>query len=139
DAVQLLVERVRRVRPGFSPHDEQTGLLRICRLVEGMPLALELAASWARSLDCATIAAEIERNLAFLSSALRNVPDRHRNMQAVFAHSWSLLAPDEQAVFPRLAVFRGGFRREAAEVVAGATLPVLTALADKSLLQWQAN
>jgi ATP/maltotriose-dependent transcriptional regulator MalT len=59
DAVQLFVERVRRVRPGFSAQEEQSHLLRICHLVEGMPLALELAAAWGRSLDCATIAAEI--------------------------------------------------------------------------------
>jgi predicted ATPase len=67
DAVQLFVERVRRVRPGFSAQAEQSHLLRICHLVEGMPLALELAAAWGRSLDCAAIAAEIERNLTFLT------------------------------------------------------------------------
>ncbi len=137
EAVQLLVERVRRVRPHLSPHDEQAGLLRICQLVEGMPLALELAASWARSLDCATIAAEIERNLAFLTSVLRNVPDRHRSIQAVLTHSWSLLADDERAVFERMAVFRGGFGHRAAEAVAGATVGVLAALVDQSLLQRQ--
>lgn len=139
DAVQLFVEQVRRVRLDFSPSDEQAGLLRICRLVEGMPLALELAAAWARSLDCAAIAAEIERNLTFLRSNLRNVPHRHRSMEAVFAHSWTLLTAEERTVFPQLAIFRGGFRREAAETVAGATLPLLTALVDKSLLRWQAN
>jgi predicted ATPase/DNA-binding CsgD family transcriptional regulator len=139
DAVQLFVERARRVRPGFSPQAEQRHLLRICQLVEGMPLALELAAAWARSLDCATIVAEIERNLTFLTSPLRNVADRHRSMQAVFIHSWALLAPAEQETFPRLALFRGGFRREAAAAVAGATLPLLTALVDKSLLRWEAN
>ena len=139
DAVQLFVERVRQVRPVFSPEDELDGLLRVCRLVEGMPLALELAAGWGRSLDCATIAAEIEGNLGFLTSSLRNMPQRHRSMQAVFAHSWTLLTPAEQAVFPQLAIFRGGFRREAAEAVTGATLSLLTSLVDKSLLRWQAN
>ena len=139
DAVRLLVERVRRVRPDFSAEAEQAELVRICRLVGGMPLALELAASWARVLDCAAIAAEIEQNLAFLASSLRNVPARHRSMEAVFAHSWSLLEPDEQAAFRQLAIFRGGFRRKAAEIVAGATLPVLTALVDKSLLWWEAS
>ncbi|MFO7537195.1 MAG: tetratricopeptide repeat protein [Chloroflexota bacterium] len=139
DAVQLFVERARRVRPGFSPQAEQPHLLRICQLVEGMPLALELAAAWARSLDCATIVTEIERNLTFLTSPLRNVADRHRSMQAVFTHSWSLLAPAEQETFPRLALFRGGFRREAATAVAGADLSLLTGLVDKSLLRWEAN
>lgn len=139
EAVQLFVERVERVRPGFPAAAEQAHVLRICRLVEGIPLALELAAAWGRSLDCAAIAAEIERNLTFLTSPLRNVADRHRSMQAVFTHSWALLTPAEQAVFQQLAVFRGGFRREAAEAVAGATLLQLTALVDKSLLRWEAN
>jgi predicted ATPase/DNA-binding CsgD family transcriptional regulator len=139
DAVQLFVERVRRVRPHFSPQNELDHLLHICRLVEGMPLALELAAAWGRSLDCATIAAEIERNLTFLTSSLRNVAQRHRSIQAVFTHSWTLLSPAEQEIFPRLALFRGGFRREAAESVAGANLSLLTALVDKSLLRWEAN
>jgi predicted ATPase len=139
DAVQLFVERVRRVRPHFSPQRELDHLLHVCRLVEGMPLALELAAAWGRSLDCATIAAEIERNLTFLTSSLRNVAHRHRSIQAVFAHSWTLLTPAEQEIFPRLALFRGGFRREAAETVAGANLSLLTALVDKSLLRWEAN
>jgi predicted ATPase/DNA-binding CsgD family transcriptional regulator len=139
DAVQLFVERVRRVRPGFSAQAEQSHLLRICHLVEGMPLALELAAAWGRSLDCAAIAAEIERNLTFLTARLRNLPDRHRSMQAVFTHSWALLTPAEQEMFQQLAVFRSGFLREAAEIVAGATLPLLTALVDKSLLRWEAN
>jgi predicted ATPase/DNA-binding CsgD family transcriptional regulator len=139
DAVKLLVERVRRVRPGFSPPAERDGLLRICRLVEGLPLALELAAAWARSLDCAAIAAEIQGGLTFLSSNLRNLPRRHRSMQAVFAHSWMQLQPEEQAAFSQLAVFRGGFRREAAEAVAGTSLALLTSLVDRSLLRWQAD
>jgi predicted ATPase/DNA-binding CsgD family transcriptional regulator len=139
EAVQLFVERMGRARPGFSAAAEQSHVLRICRLVEGAPLALELAAAWGRSLDCAAIAAEIERNLTFLTSPLRNVDDRHRSMQAVFAHSWALLTPAEQAVFQQLAVFRGGFRREAAAAAAGASLAQLTALVDKSLLRWEAN
>lgn len=139
DAVQLFIERVRRVRPGFSPQDEKVDVLRICKLVEGMPLALELAAAWARSLDFASIAEEIQHSLAFLSSPMRNVPERHYSMEAVFAHTWTLLGSDEREVFPNLAVFRGGFRRHAAEAVAGATLPLLTSLVDKSLLRWQTD
>lgn len=141
DAVQLFIERVRRVRPDFSPHPgEYAALYRICQLVEGNALALELAASWARSMDMAAIAAEIERNQTeFLISSLRNVPERHRSMWAVFMHSWSLLAPAEQDTFRQLSIFRGGFRREAADAVAGATLPLLTGLVDKSLLRWQAD
>ncbi len=136
DAVQLFERCARRVRPGFTLAEAQTDVVEICRLVEGTPLALELAASWAKTLTCADIAAEIRQNLDFLTTRLRNVPGRHQSMQAVFNHSWNLLSPEEQAVFKRLAVFRGAFRRQAAEQVAGASLASLTALVDKSLLRW---
>lgn len=135
-AVQLFVRCAQRVRPGFSLENEQAGVAEICRLVEGTPLAIELAASWAKTLTCADIAAEIRHNLDFLATRLRDVPGRHQSMQAVFNRSWELLSPTEQAVFKRLAVFRGAFRRLAAEQVAGASLITLTALVDKSLLRW---
>jgi predicted ATPase/DNA-binding NarL/FixJ family response regulator len=138
-AVQLFVSRAQRLRPDFSLADEREGVVRICRLVEGTPLALELAASWVKILNCAEIAAEIQRNLDFLTTRQRGVPSRHQSMKAVFNHSYTLLDPQEQAVFKRLAVFRGGFRRQAAEQVAGASLVTLSALVDKSLLRWEAN
>lgn len=138
-AVVLFVERAWRVRPDFSPRDEQAGLIRICQLVEGVPLAIELAAAWTKTLRCAAIAAEIQRNLDFLSTSLRDVPERHRSMLAVFNQTWQRLAAEERAVFQRLSVFRGGFRREAAEQVAGATLPILSLLLDKFLLRREAG
>jgi predicted ATPase/tetratricopeptide (TPR) repeat protein len=138
-AVQLFVERARRVRRDFSLDDELAGVIRICRLVEGMPLAIELAAAWTKSMPCQSIAVEIQRNLDFLSTSLRNVPDRQRNMRAVFDHSWQLLTDKERDVFKRLSVFRGSFGREAAERVASAPLPSLSALVDKSLLRSEAN
>lgn len=134
-AVQLFVERARRVRRDFSLADELAGVIRICQLVEGIPLALELAASWTKTLRCEVIAAEIQRNLDFLTTSLRNVPDRQRNMRAVFDHSWQGLSEEERSVFKRLAVFRGGFRLTAAERVARASLATLSALVDKSLLR----
>ncbi len=139
EAVQLLVERVRQVRPHFTPQDERAGIVRICQLVEGMPLALELAAAWARGMDCAAIAAEIQQSLFFLSSSLRNLPRRHQSMQAVFARSFERLEPAEREIFPQLAVFRGGFRRDAAQKIAGTDLSLLTRLVDNSLLRWQAD
>jgi predicted ATPase/DNA-binding CsgD family transcriptional regulator len=138
-AVQLFVQCARRVRPDFSLAQEQAGVVRICRLVEGLPLALELAASWVKSLDCAAIASEIERSLSFLATSVRNVPERHRSMHAVFDQTWRMLSEEERNVFQRLAVFRGGFRRRAAEAVAGASLPVLSTLVNKSLLRWEPN
>jgi predicted ATPase/DNA-binding CsgD family transcriptional regulator len=138
-AVQLFVERVRRLRPNFVLADEAASVRRICQLVEGMPLALELAATWAKSLTCDEIAAEIGRGLDFLASNVRNTPERHRSIGAVFQQSWQQLTAQEQTVFANLSVFRGGFRRAAAEQVAGATLVILSALVDKSLLRWESS
>jgi predicted ATPase/DNA-binding CsgD family transcriptional regulator len=139
EALRLFAERARQVRRDFSLAAERDGAVRICRLVEGLPLALELAAAWVTTLPCTAIADEIAHNLAFLMSGLRNVPARHRSVRAAFEGSWTLLADDERAVFRRLAPFMGGFTREAAEVVAGATLPVLSSLVDKSLVRREAD
>ena len=134
-AVQLFRERARRVRPDFSLEEERHEVVRICHLVEGLPLALELAASWTRTLACSEIAGEIERNLNFLSRPLRDVPERHRSMQAVFDQMWALLPEEERLVFQRLSVFRGGFPREAAQTVAGASLSILSTLVDKCMIR----
>lgn len=132
-AVLLFLEGARRARSGFSPSPEdQAAAARICRLVGGMPLAIELASSWVWVLPCGEIAEEIELSLAFLSAEGSAAPDRHKNLIAVFDHSWGFLAEAEQEALKRLSVFRGGFTREAAEAVAGATLATLTALVGKS-------
>ena len=138
-AVQLFADRARRVRPGFALADEYVDVVRICRLVEGMPLALELAATWTKTLRCERIAAEIEQNLGFLSTRLRDLPERHQSMRAVFERSWALLSHGEQAVFARLCVFHGGFDDQAAQQAAGASLVLLAGLVDKSLVRWQAG
>jgi predicted ATPase/DNA-binding CsgD family transcriptional regulator len=135
DAVRLFVERAQRVKRGYSPEADWPAIARICQLASGMPLAVELAASWVSVLTCDQIVGEIERNIDFLASSLRNVPERHRSVRAVFEQSWSLLDPEERTVFARLSVFRGSFGREAAEEVAGASLPMQSTLVDKSLLK----
>lgn len=134
-AVQLFVSVVQRLRQDFTLAGQESSIRRTCQLVEGMPLALEMAASWIKVLSCAEIAGEIQRSLDFLTTSMRNVPERHRSMEAVFDHSWCLLSEAERQVFPRLSVFRGGFRREAAEQVAGASLKALASLVDKSFLR----
>jgi predicted ATPase/DNA-binding NarL/FixJ family response regulator len=139
DATHLFIERARRVNPHFAVTEQAAGLVRICRLVDGMPLAIELAATWARTLSCAEIATEIQNDLHFLASQQRNMPEQHRSMQVVFDRSWSHLTPLEQATFQQLAVFHSGFQRDAAAAVAGATLPILTSLVDKSLLRVAAH
>jgi ATP/maltotriose-dependent transcriptional regulator MalT len=100
-----------------------------------MPLGIELAAAWIKVLPSSEIVTEIERNLDFLETSMRNVPDRHRSMRAVFDESWRLLEESERDVFARLSVFHGSFDRGAAGQIANASLPVLSALVDKSLLR----
>jgi len=135
-AVELFLLRARRahVEFGVVPGD-YPAIVRICHLVDGMPLGIELAAAWVRTLSCDEIAREIERGLAFLSVSTRDLPARHRSMRAVFDQSWRLLSVEEQEVLLRLSVFQGGFRREAAEAVAGAALPALSTLLTKSLIR----
>ena len=134
-AVQLFVQNARRVHPAFSLADQTSAVVRICQLLDGMPLALELASSWARALSSAEIVAEIEHGLDILATSARDVPSRHRNMRAVMDHSWERLDAIEQDVLKKMSVFRGGFTRDAARVVTGASLPVLALLVDKSWLQ----
>lgn len=135
-SVELFLQRARRAYIGFRPASEDyPAIVRICKLVDGMPLGIELAAAWVRTLTCAEIAREIERGLDFLSVSTRDIPARHRSMRAVFDHSWKLLSEAEQRVLLRLSVFRGGFQREAAETVAGASLSTLSSLVMKSLIR----
>lgn len=135
-AVQLFLHRAQTVNPGYVLSEAETPcVVHVCRLTEGTPLAIELAAAWLRLLSCQEIAQEIEQNLDFLTTSLRNVPERQRSLRAVFDYSWRLLSAEEQRIFRQLAVFRGGFQVEAARQVAGAALPLLLALVDKSLLR----
>ncbi len=114
-AVALFLRRARQLNADFQVlPEERSSLARICQLVEGAPLAIELAATWVNVLSLAEIAQEIVSNLDFLTTPMRNVPERHRSLRAVFAHSWKLLSSEEQGVLCRLAVFRGGFQRQAA-------------------------
>jgi predicted ATPase len=135
-AVKLFLQSARRVRPGFElADDDLTYVAHICRLVQGMPLGILVAATWLTMLTPAEIAAEIESSLDFLETDQRDVPERQRSMRAVFDHSWKLLTEREQAVFEALSVFRGGFTRQAATEVTGASLRELRVLVDRSLLQ----
>jgi predicted ATPase/DNA-binding SARP family transcriptional activator/Tfp pilus assembly protein PilF len=134
-AVQLFLQSARRVRPDFTLSDaEREPVVKICQLVEGMPLGIELAAAWMRALSGREIAGEIEKGLDFLATWQRDLPERHRSLRAAFEHSWNLLSESEKVIFRQLSVFQGGFRRPAAAQVAGASLPNLLALLDKSLL-----
>jgi len=133
-AVRLFVERARQVVPGFAL-DDAAEAFRICRLVDGMPLGIELAASWVSMLSCAEIADEIEGNIDFLATSMRDVPERHRSLRAVIDQSWRLLTDGQRDAFSRLSVFRGSFDRSAAVAVTGADLRLLSELVAKSLLR----
>ncbi|MDZ7801652.1 MAG: tetratricopeptide repeat protein [Trueperaceae bacterium] len=140
DAVRLFVRRAQRARPDYEfTADEVPHVIRICRLVEGLPLGLELAAVWAKAMTSREIAEELERDLDLLITPSRDVAERHQSLRAAFEHSWRLLAHDEQQVLRELACFQGGFRRRAAGEVAGATIPILASLVDKSLLRVDAT
>jgi predicted ATPase/class 3 adenylate cyclase len=135
-ALSLFVERAAQIEPGFTlGEQERAEALRICRLVAGMPLGIELAASWVAMLSCAEIADEIERNIDFLATSMRDVPERHRSLRAAFDQSWRLLSAEQQDAFARLSVFWGSFDREAAAEVARADLRVLSELVSKSLVR----
>ncbi len=139
-SLQLFSERARRVQPAtlLSPADG-VSIVAICQLVQGMPLAIELAAAWTAVLSPAQIVSEMSRSLDFLASEMQDLPLRQRSMRAVFATSWRLLAAAEQTVFQQLSIFRGGFTLEAAQAVAGTTLSLLTRLQQHSFIQYQPN
>ena len=138
DAAQLFMQAALRVRGDHVvAADQLPYVARICRLVEGMPLGIELAATWVRLLSCREIALEIEQNYRFLETSSPGTPERHLSLTAAFDHSWSRMLEEERTLFRRLSVFRGGFVREAAEQVAGANLRTLAALMDQCLIQRQ--
>jgi serine/threonine protein kinase/tetratricopeptide (TPR) repeat protein len=139
-AVQLFVQSARRARPGYALADaDLPDVARICQAVQGVPLGILLAAAWVDSLTIAEIAEEISRSLDFLESDLRDLPERQRSLRAVFIYSWNLLSERDREPFIRLAIFRGGFTREAAQQIAGATLRQLTTLQNKSLIRRNAD
>ena len=113
--------------------------IRICRLVEGNPLGIELAATWVDTLLPKEIADEIEHNLDILEAERQDVPQSQRSIRAAFDRSWNLLDETQESAFRRLSVFRGGFTREAGEAVAGIRLRTLQELVNKSLLRYNPN
>jgi predicted ATPase len=135
DAITLFVQSARKVQAGFTPSpNELLQIINICQIVQGMPLAIELAAAWLHILSVDEIVEELERGFDILATEMRDAPERHRSIRAVFDHSWSLLDPTEQEIFLLLSVFRGGFTREAAQQVSGASLQLLAELVNKSFL-----
>lgn len=135
-AVQLFVQRAQMIDRSFALQAEvKPDVVRICQLVEGLPLGIELAAAWIRTLTCQEIAAELLQSSQLLATSRRGLPERHRSLRAVFDYSWKLLSDQERTRFRKLSIFHGRFRRQAAEQVAETGLPLLSALIDKSLIR----
>lgn len=139
-AAALFLQRAQRARAGFAlTEQEGVALARLCRLVEGSPLALELAATWVRTLTVSEIVREIERDWSFLGATVRDLPARHRSMRIVFDQSWKMLDSEERRALRELSILRGRFQRQAAEQVTGASLATLSALVAKSLVRRTAS
>jgi len=135
-AVQLFTQSARRTLPNFELDDAVLpAVTRICRLVDGMPLAIVLAAAWIDTLSVDEIGAEIEKSIDMLETEKRDVPARQRSVRAVIESSWNQVDTSAQNLLKRLSVFRGGFTRAAAQEAAGASLRGLSQLVDKALLR----
>lgn len=134
-ALQLFTQDAQAVQPSFRLGEELDAAVGICRWLGGMPLGIQLAAASARAFSCSDILNSIRDNLDFLRTDMRNIPDRHRSLRAVFEHSWALLNEAEQRALRQLSVFVGSFSAEAAEYVAGVTPNVLRSLVNRSLIE----
>ncbi|WP_329072274.1 BTAD domain-containing putative transcriptional regulator [Amycolatopsis sp. NBC_01480] len=136
-SVRLFADRASAVRPGFTVDATTVGaVVRVCRALDGMPLAVELAAARLRALTADQLAARLDDRFRLLTGGSRTALPRHRTLRAVVDWSWELLSDAERTLLRRLAVFSGGATAEAAAEVCGApeAFDLLTALTDKSLL-----
>ncbi|MFO7538141.1 MAG: tetratricopeptide repeat protein [Chloroflexota bacterium] len=140
EAVTFLRQQIERLARSFQPSAaDHKALVAICHLVEGMPLALELAAAAVAEQGCAAVAQSLHSSLDLLTSPLHNVPARQRSMRATFAHSWTLLTAAERRRLARLAIFHGSFAAAAGQEIAGAAPATMERLLARSLLHWPEN
>ena len=117
DGVELLIQRARSIRRDFVPNPERAA--NVCRRLDGLPLALELAAGQLRFLDADTLVERLEQRLPLLTGGARDAPERQRTLRATIDWSFALLSDAEQRMFARLAIFVGSFSVDAAEEVTG--------------------
>jgi predicted ATPase/DNA-binding SARP family transcriptional activator len=135
-AIQLFINSARRVDLNFRVDEfSSKPIIEICKLAAGMPLAIELAASWVDMLDCSGILREIQTNLDFLSTESQSLPQRQRSLRAVFEYTWNRLEPEEQKNLVRLSIFVGAFTLDAAQKIAGTSIHDLRSLMNKALLR----
>ena len=134
-ARQLFAQLAQRIQPDFDAQEQEEAIGRLVHLVGGMPLALEIAASWVRLLPCAQIATQIETGLDVLVSTWQDMPDRHQSIRAVFEQAWQMLPPASQQLWATLGLFSGGFTAEAAVAIAHTTPLALDELVLRSLVR----
>ena len=132
DAASLFAERARAVRPDFASNG---AVAEICRRLDGLPLAIELAAALVKLLPPDALLERLEQRLTLLTGGARDLPERQKTLRATIEWSYELLDVQEQQLMARLSVFAGGWRLEAAEAVCDAELGTLGALVDKSLIR----
>lgn len=134
DSLQLFAERAKHNKLDFVLEPHLQAVTKICQLVGGMPLAIELAASWSRLLTPNEIVTELDSSLELLSNKSRDLPERHHSMRSVFEVSWQRLSEQEQTALRKISVFHGGFEKEAARAVAEVDLTILLSLLNKSFV-----
>jgi DNA-binding SARP family transcriptional activator/Tfp pilus assembly protein PilF len=134
DAVSMFTEYAQCASAAFSPQGQEIHIARICHILEGIPLALELASYWAELLPCEEIAQEISSSFDLLETSLGNIPQRHSSLGAVFEYSWNRLSDELRLVLRKLCIFQNGFARQAAKEIASVELPTLAALVRCSML-----
>ena len=134
-APQLFIQNARKFNTSFDPDTNVDAILEICRLTDGMPLAIEMAATWMRIHTCQEIAESITHSLDFLASPFRDIPARQRSIRVILNSTWDQLTNEQQSTLMALSVFRGGFDIQAALFVTEANILVLSTLIEKSLLR----
>ena len=135
EAVDLFGDRARAVLPSFDAAAESDAVTALCARLDGLPLAIELAAARVKLFSPSALLERLEQGLDVLSCGIRGVPERQRTLEATIEWSYRLLRDDERVVFERASVFRDGARLDALEQVCGATMDVVASLVDKSLLR----
>ncbi len=133
-AIKLFIHNARKAFPRFSDKSNLGAIVRICQILGGNPLGILLASSWVRVFSCREIAAEIEKNIDFLTTSAPDIDPRHRSLSAVFDNSWNLLSEEERRILRRLSIFQTAFTVDAAQEICDATSLLLSEYTDKSLI-----
>jgi predicted ATPase/DNA-binding SARP family transcriptional activator len=133
-SIRLFLQNAQRTFSKFSYSNNREAIIRICQLVDGIPLGILLASSWVRVFNCPEIASEIKKNIDFLTTSAPDIDPRHRSLNAVFDNSWKLLSEEERRTLRRLSIFQAAFTTNAAQEICNTTQLLLSVFADKSLL-----